>query len=161
MGTYSSAIKELKGFSNTTEQGILFYIAQKKQCLENNAIQYRKLYYRVIRPALLALRQNNHIPYRISRRQFKKTYISRDGRFPLEMCFYLLGIYMILIQLRNQAPAEKINIQYSEFIAGRVFSAMDIIVQDDPDGYTWAQLDEFRYILNRRDILDAQVGCPW
>ena len=77
------------------------------------------------------------------------------------MCFYLLGIHMILIQLRNQAPAEKINIQYSEFIAGRVFSAMDIIVQDDPDGYTWAQLDEFRYILNRRDILDAQVGCPW
>lgn len=155
MKTYTTAIKELKGYNNTTVDCILNTIAIEKNFKENEAIQYRKLFYGVIRPELSNIKNFLQITCAISRRQFKKTYFTKDGRVPLEVCVYYLSLYIILKQLNKPLPTIK---RYSDFIAKRVFDAIELILQDDPGGYTQQQLNEFRYVLNKREKLDELVN---
>ena len=150
---YTTSINELKKKENKKEIEILRVIASFRNQLFCGNIQYRNLY-----------RDMYGGPIR--RRQFKVTYYSRTGKYPIYACVYLYAVYLALKDCINQGAAHHITLEQTEqistftrYVAKEVRRWLDIHPQN-ANLFTAQELFEFNLLEDGLNAVDNRIALP-
>lgn len=132
MSTYSPAINELRKKTNVNLVTILRYIAKEEGFIESNRIEYSNLYKEFLLPKFKEYTRANNIDIRFSRKQFRRMRYMSKGKFPINICTYLLFIYYILYDYNKKLDVESENgLQYSEYIIKYIRYYIDEVLAEN------------------------------
>ena len=115
------AIKELNGKENDRLIQVLRYIADEEGCMSCGNVQFRKLYYQVLRPKFIETARRDIFNGRsvtISIKQYKRLRKYTRGRFSINTAVYLLTLYEIMLGYNKKASLlpHIDGITYTEYI---------------------------------------------
>lgn len=163
-------IRSLKNHSNSNFINALRYIAYQKGYIKNGAIEYRKLYYKVLKKEFESTaRQYDIDPRTISIRQYKSLRKHRGGKFPQNTKVYLAAIYKVMLNCFREDTLNKQrvtkwlgqndpNIEYSMYMAGKIRNSIPLLIENQnrallPQGI----IDLFRAFDNTLTELDTKI----
>lgn len=162
---YTTSIKELKKKENKKEIEILRVIASFRNQLFCGNIQYRNLYrdmHDFFRDA------SNELGYGgpIRRRQFKVTYYSRTGKYPIHAYVYLYAIYLALKDCISKGATHNITLEQTEqigtftrYVAEELRRWLDIHPQN-ANLFTARELFEFNMLEDELNAVDNRISLP-
>ena len=162
---YTTSIKDLKKKENKKEIEILRVIASFRNQLFCGNIQYRNLY-RDMHDFFQDASKELGYSGPIRRRQFKVTYYSRTGKYPVYACVYLYAVYLALKDCINQGAAHHITLEQTEqistftrYVAKEVRRWLDIHPQN-ANLFTAQELFEFNLLEDGLNAVDNRIALP-
>ena len=165
MPTYIK-IKKLVGKENDHMIEVLRYIAKNEGYMSCGNVQFKKLYYRVLKEKFLLASQNAIFQGRIvtiSIRQYRRLRKYIRGSFSINTAVYLMALYDIMLGYQKKAEIVPCieNITYTQYIVDLLLSQIDIILHPDnnnPDLVDPADYAVFSAIYDDFVSLDNAVG---
>ena len=163
--TYTTKIKELKQKENIKEIKILYIIASSRNQLFCGNIQYRHLYkdmHEFFREASDKLEYDGSI----RRKQFRATYYSRTGKYPIYAYVYLYAIYLALKDCIKKGSMHHITLEEAEqvhsftrYVAEELRKWLDIFPQNE-NRFTAEELHEFNMLEDGLNTVDNRIALP-
>lgn len=132
MPTYAR-LKKLAGKENDRIVEVLRYIAKNEGYLSCGNVQYRKLYYEVLRDWFVKASQKDIFRGRVvtvSIKQYRRLRKYIRGKFSINTAVYLMGLYDIMLSYQKKAgftPCDD-NDTYTEYVASLLLSEIRIII---------------------------------
>lgn len=135
MPTYMR-IKQLSGKENDHMIEVLRYIAWKEGYISCGNVQFKRLYYGVLREKFVLTSKKDLFQGRtvtISIRQYRRLRKYIRGRFSINTAVYLLALYDIMLDYNQETGLEPRigNITYTQYIVDLLLSQINIIL--DPN----------------------------
>ena len=161
MITYEK-IKSIRGKDNKNIIEVLRYIATKEKYIICGNIQYRKLYYNVLKKAFIATAQQKGLnKSAVSMNQYKHLRKYKRGKFSINIAIYLLALYRIMLSydVHTDLTPKEDDISYTTYILNELKNEILFIVNNSGNEYIDEERAEiYSQISQELFDLDQETG---
>lgn len=165
MPTYIQ-IKKLVGKENDHMIEVLRYIAKKEGYMSCGNVQFKRLYYGVLREKFILASQKDIFQGRIvtiSIRQYRRLRKYIRGKFSINTAVYLMALYDLMLSYQKKTGIVPCidDTTYTQYIVALLLSQIDIILHPDnnnPEHIDPTDYAIFSAIYNDFVNLDNAVG---
>ena len=139
-------IKELRGKENENLKQVLKYIAENKNYMSGNEVQYKKMYKDFLVYKFNITAQNPIFEGRmikISHTQYNQLRTNRGGYFSINTAVYLLTLYNVMLDIYkenskkpNLTPYYE-NATYIEYVIDRLLNQIEIVINHEREIFNY------------------------